>query len=158
MILGKLFKSMIMMLLASVLLVPVASAQQSHAEAAPDFELDDFDPDIMRVDDARLERALQAYQADESLQLERPEWEPEIQAFEPRERRSGPNPIAQAIASFFQAIGPALGLIHYCHLKGLDCPLGERAANPVLCQQLAVHHNGLIEHGTEDAVTRQVLV
>ncbi|NQY98649.1 MAG: hypothetical protein HRT82_15965 [Henriciella sp.] len=130
MILGKLFKSMVMMLLASVLLVPVASAQQSHAESAPDFEFDDFDPDIMRVDEARLERALQAYQADDSLQLERPEWEPEVQAFEPRERRSGPNPIAQAIASFFQAIGPALGyllliIVVLAILAGLYMVFGE---------------------------------
>jgi len=110
-ILGKLFKSMAMVLLASVLLFPAAIAQQPHADSAPDFELDDFDPDIIRVDEARLQRAMEAYQADESLQRERPEWEPEVQTFEPREQRSGPNPIARAIAAFFQAIGPALGYI-----------------------------------------------
>jgi hypothetical protein len=132
-ILDKLFKSMAMMLLASVLLVPVADAQQTHAESAPDFELDDFDPDIMRVEEARLQRAMDAYQADETLQLERPEWEPEVQALELNERRSGPNPIAKAIAAFFQAIGPALGyllliIVVLAILAGLYMVFGESIA------------------------------
>ena len=130
MILGKLFKSIMVMLLASVLLLPAAAAQQSHAETAPDFELEDFDPDSVRVDEARVQRAMAAFQADETLQLERPEWEPEVQAFEPRAQRSGPNPIAQAIGAFFQAIGPALGyllriIIVLAILAGLYMVFGE---------------------------------
>lgn len=97
------------MLLAAVFLACGAYAQQSHAESAPSLELEEFDPDIVRVDEARLQRAFEVYHADESLQRERPEWEPEVQAFEPRENRSGPNPIAKAIASFFNAIGSVLG-------------------------------------------------
>ena len=130
MILGKLFKSMAMMLFASVLLFPVAETQQTHTDSVPDFELDDFDPDIVRVDEARLQRAMEAYQADEALQRERPEWEPEVQVFEPNDRRSGPNPIARAIAAFFQAIGPALGyllliIIVMAILAGLYMVFGE---------------------------------
>lgn len=108
---AKLFKSIAMMLIASVLLFPFAGAQEPHSESAPNFELEDFDPDIIRVDDARLQRAMDAFEADSALQRERPEWEPEVQAFEPRENRSGPNPIAQAIAAFFNAIGPLLGYL-----------------------------------------------
>jgi len=108
---GRLIKSIAMVLLASVLLFPLAGAQEPHSESAPNFELEDFDPDIIRVDDARLQRAMDAFEADPALQRERPEWEPEVQAFEPRQDRSGPNPIAQAIASFFRAIGPVLGYL-----------------------------------------------
>lgn len=109
--LGRFFKSIALMLLASVLLFPSAEAQQSHADSEPRFDMQDFDPEIKRVDDARLQRVMEAYQADESLQLERPEWEPEVRVIEPRDRNSEPNGFAQAIASFFSFIGPALGYI-----------------------------------------------
>nr|WP_070960980.1 hypothetical protein [Hyphomonas sp. Mor2] len=100
-----------MMLAASVLLVSYADAQPAHSNSEPDFELEDFDPNAVRVDETRLQRAMDALEADDRLQRERPEWEPEVQAFEPRERDTGPNPIAEAIAAFFNAIGPALGYI-----------------------------------------------
>lgn len=108
---SRFFKSIAMMLAASVLLFSYAGAQPTHSDAGPDFELEDFDPDAMRVDEARLQRAMAALEADDSLQRERPEWEPEVREFEPREQPSGPNPIAEAIAAFFNAIGPALGYI-----------------------------------------------
>lgn len=108
---GWLFKSMIIMLLASMLLCPSADARQSHIESEPDLELEDFDSSIVRVDDARLERVLAAYEADDTLQRERPEWEPEAQAFEAPRERSRTNPIARAIAAFFEAVGPVLGYL-----------------------------------------------
>ena len=108
---GSLFKSMTVVLLASMLFFPSAIAQQPHIEAEPSLELEEFDPDIRRVDEARLARVMAVYEADDALQLERPEWEPEVQAFEPREYRSGSNPIARAIAAFFNAIGPILGYL-----------------------------------------------
>lgn len=124
------FKSIALMLLASVLLAFEANAQETHADAAPRLDLEEFDPDIIRVDDDRLSRAIAAYVADESLQLQRPEWEPEAQAFEPRQERSRPNPIARAIASFFEAIGSALGYILFfaialAILAGLYMVFGE---------------------------------
>ncbi|MCH9750993.1 MAG: hypothetical protein K0U61_02135 [Alphaproteobacteria bacterium] len=130
MIRSTVLKSIAILLLASVLLVSGAGAQQSHSEAAPTLDLEDFDPDIIRVDEARLQRAMDAYTADETLQLERPEWEPEVQAFEPRNNRSGPNPIARAIAAFFNAIGSVLGYILFivivlAILAGLYMVFGE---------------------------------
>lgn len=109
--LSTVLKSIAVMLMAALLVLSGADAQQTHSDAAPSLDLEEFDPDMIRVDEARLQRAMEAYQADETLQLERPEWEPEVEAFEPRPNRSGPNPIAQAIASFFNAIGPVLGYI-----------------------------------------------
>ncbi len=108
---GSLLQNLTVMLLASVLLFPSAGAQQSHVEVEPNFDREDFDPDIIRVDQDRLDRVMATYNADDALQRERPEWEPEVQAFEPREYNSDPNPIAKAIAAFFNAIGPVLGYL-----------------------------------------------
>lgn len=127
---ASIFKSIVFMLLASACLGLQAAAQPSHTEAQPEFDFQDLDPDIARVDDARLEQVMATYQADETLQRDRPEWEPEVQAFEPRRDRSGSNPILDAIAAFFEAIGSALGyllviIVALAILAGLYMVFGE---------------------------------
>lgn len=127
---GQLFKGIIALLLASVLLFPLAEAQQPGLETDLSFEDEEFDRAALGVDDARLDRVMAALEADESLQRERPEWEPEATEFEPPRERSGPNPIAEAIAAFFQAVGPILGyllviIIILAILAGLYMVFGE---------------------------------
>ena len=102
-------KTFLVALFASCFWLPAASALQTHSDAEPDFDLQDLDPGIQRVDEARLDSVMAAYEADDSLQRDRPEWEPEAIEFRPRPERSGPNPILDAVASFFRALGPLIG-------------------------------------------------
>ena len=104
-------KSILFALLASWFLVPAASALQTHSDAEPSFDLQDLDPSIQRVEEARLDQVMAAYEADDSLQRERPEWEPETPEFEPVRERPGPNPFIDAIAGFLRAIGPVVGYL-----------------------------------------------
>lgn len=105
------FKGLLLMLVASLLLIPAASARQDHTEPTviSDPERDDGAERV--VSEARLDRVLAEYDADESLQRERPEWELETTAFEPPPERSRPHPILQFIADVFRAIGSALGYL-----------------------------------------------
>lgn len=63
--------------------------------------------EVRPVDDARLDHALDVYKADESLQTERPEFEPEPVDFQRRE----PGPFARWLASLFGAIAPIIGYL-----------------------------------------------
>lgn len=105
------FRQAILMLLASVLLLPLAQARQSHDEPVIITPVDAEEAGPRPVTADRLDRVMAAYEADESLQLERPEWEPEAIAFEPLPEPSTPHPIIQFIADFFSAIGSILGYL-----------------------------------------------
>lgn len=114
MIASKAGRILILALAASCLLSSCIQAQQSHSEASYEWEFEapqpEFERDTTPVDEARLDRVMAAYAADESLQRERPEWEPDPVEFEPREPRER-NSILKAIADFFRAIGPLLGYL-----------------------------------------------
>ena len=112
------------------LFLALAAAAQHAAE-----EPSEADPpqlnlgDAAQISDARLDRAMVAYEADESLQRVRPEWEPEPMDPE-MARRSQPNPIIRAIAAFFEAIGGVLGyllgaIVLFAILAGLYMVFGE---------------------------------
>lgn len=105
------FLSSILMLLTVMLACPLAKAQTTHAEADPRFEFDTNDPEAVPVSDDRLNQVMRVYEADQTLQRERPEYEPEAQPQRQRDRASGPGPIARAIAAFFKAVGSVLGYI-----------------------------------------------
>lgn len=127
---AKVIKSTGAALAASLLLPSFAAAQDTHSDTAPTLDVQELDPAIQRVDDARLDRAMAAYEADEALQRERPEWEPEPRAFQPRQTPSGTNPLIEAIVAFFRAIGPLLGyllvaIIILAILAGLYIMFGE---------------------------------
>lgn len=109
MIADKVIKSGIAALLASVFLACFAAAQEAHSDSVPTLNAEDLDPTIQRVDDARLDRALVAYEADERLQRDRPEFVPEDADPHPPETPPGSNPFIDAIVAFFRAIGPILG-------------------------------------------------
>ncbi|MCR9269149.1 MAG: hypothetical protein NXH72_04085 [Hyphomonadaceae bacterium] len=66
--------------------------------------------ETVAVSEDRLDAAFAAIEGDDRLQKVRPEWEPEFAPAE-QPRRSGTNPIAQALASFFNAIGSVLGYL-----------------------------------------------
>ena len=102
-------KTFLIALIASCLWLPFASAQQTHSDAEPDFDLQDLDPNIQRVDESRLDSVMATYEADDTLQRDRPEWEPEAVDYRPPRERSGPNPFLEAIAGFFRALGPLIG-------------------------------------------------
>ena len=72
-------------LVAWVMLLGLAATPPCHAQA-------DDGPDR-----ARVEQLVESHAANDRLQTERPEWEPEAPDFEPRKR----NPIIEAIADFF---------------------------------------------------------
>lgn len=97
----------------------IASAQDNAEEPA----------NISTVDNDRLERALEGYSEDETLQTTRPEWTPELQPIRPMESRGG-GWLAEALADFFTAIGPLLKalfiiLIAVAILYGLYVMFGE---------------------------------
>lgn len=126
-------KSLILALAATWLLSPGLAAQQSNSDEAFEWEVDEVDPEFERdttpVEEDRLDRVMAAYEADESLQRDRPEWEPEPAQFEPREPRER-NSFLDAIAGFFRAIGPLLGylliaLIALAIMAGLFMVFGE---------------------------------
>lgn len=112
------------------LFLGLAATAQHAAErpSAPDRSQIDFD-DAAQISDARLDRALAVYESDDSLQRVRPEWEPdpvELDEYRP----SNPNPIVQAIAAFFEAIGGVLGyllaaIVIFAILAGLYMVFGE---------------------------------
>lgn len=85
--------------------------------------------ETVAVSEDRLDAAFAAIESDDRLQKVRPEWEPEFAPAE-QPRRSGTNPIAQALASFFNAIGSLLGyllalIILLAILAGLYMVFGE---------------------------------
>lgn len=111
MIAHKVIKSIIAGLVASVLLASFAAAQAAHSDSTPTLNIDDLDPTIQRVDNARLDRALAAYEADDALQRTRPEFEPQVAERRPRETTSSQNPFIEAIVALFRIIGPVLGYL-----------------------------------------------
>ena len=126
----RVIKSVIAAGVAAGLFASVTLAQETHSDAAPTLNIEDLDPNLQRVDEARRDRALAAYEADETLQRDRPEWEPEPIEFQEPQNRSGPNPFFEAIAGFFRARGPALGylliaIIALAILAGLYIMFGE---------------------------------
>ena len=96
MIAGGYLKSLSLAIVATCL--ALSSAAPSEAQ------------DGASVSDQRLDQALEAYEADEDLQRERPEAEPDVDDAALRERRE-PGPIIHAIANFFRAIGGLLGYL-----------------------------------------------
>ncbi|MEL6858007.1 MAG: hypothetical protein AAFO74_06445 [Pseudomonadota bacterium] len=86
----------------SVALVAASLALSSAGQSDPQ--------DTNTISDQRLDQALEAYQADEDLQRERPVADPEFDERELRERNE-PGPILRAIANFFSAIGSVLGYL-----------------------------------------------
>ena len=117
--------------LSSLALFVCLAATAQHAEerpSAPDRAEFDFGDDA-QISDARLDRAMAAYEADASLQQVRPEWDPEPIELDQNEP-SSPNPIVRAIAAFFEAIGGILGyllaaIVLFAILAGLYMVFGE---------------------------------
>lgn len=98
-------KAALVALFASLVMSGPAFGQVNpHAEPST---LDGVDLTEVTIEDARLDAALETYLADEDLQTERPEWEPE---FIQREHRE-PNGFIKAIAAFLNAIGPVVGYL-----------------------------------------------
>lgn len=105
---------------AALLIFSMIASAQDHAEEPAN---------ISTVDKDRLERALEGYSEDETLQTTRPEWTPEVQPIRPMESRGG-GWLAEALADFFTAIGPLLKalfiiLIAVAILYGLYVMFGE---------------------------------
>ena len=106
---AKVLKHLTLSLLACGFLVTAAAQSQDvdatdpiHAQPAPG----EFTP----VSEDRLDRALANFEADDSFQKVRPEWDPELP--DPAEARSSePNAFIRAIAAFFEAIGGVLGYL-----------------------------------------------
>ncbi len=88
----------------------IASAQHTVEEPVNDITFEDEFPEFTPVSEDRLDRAMAAYQADDSFQRERPEWQPEAVEFEDFEPNQ-PNGLVRAIAAFFEAIGGILGYL-----------------------------------------------
>lgn len=102
------------------------TAFAQHTDETPSYpSANEFPP----ISDDRLDRALAAYEAENGLQRERPEWEPE--PFErDNARNREPNAFIRAIARFFEAIGGFLGymlaaIIVVAILAGLYMVFGE---------------------------------
>ena len=102
------------------------TAFAQHTDETPSYpDSNEFPP----ISDERLDRALAAYEAENGLQRERPEWEPE--PFErDNARNREPNAFIRAIARFFEAIGGFLGymlaaIIVVAILAGLYMVFGE---------------------------------
>ena len=115
---------------ALVLFVGTGAAAQHAAEEPSVRDRSQLEfGDASQINDDRLDRALAAYEADDTLQRVRPEWEPDpvdLEALEP----SNPNPILRAIAAFFEAIGGMLGyllaaIVLFAILAGLYMVFGE---------------------------------
>ena len=112
--------------------VPLCFAAISATGQSDTLRASETDPAIgetVAVSEDRLDAAFAAIEADDGLQKVRPEWEPEFAPAE-QPRRSGTNPIAQALASFFNAIGSVLGyllalIILLAILAGLYMVFGE---------------------------------
>jgi len=107
----------------------IAVAQHTVETPADPVTSEDEFTEHTPISDERLDRALSAFEADDSFQRERPEWQPEPLELDEREPRR-PNPIIEAIASFFEAIGSILGyllagLILVAILAGLYMVFGE---------------------------------
>ena len=124
----RVLKRFLLLLLVSGL--GTAAIAQHTVETPGDARaIEDEFTDFTPISDERLDRALAAYQADDDFQRERPEWQPEaldVEEFEPRD----PNPIIEAIAAFFEAIGGVLGyllagLVILAILAGLYMVFGE---------------------------------
>lgn len=109
------------------------AATAQHANERPSTsDQSEIDLDAtVQISDARLDSALAAYQADDSLQRVRPEWEPDpADVAEIRRTYRNPNPIVRAIAAFFEAIGGVLGyllaaIVIFAILAGLYMVFGE---------------------------------
>lgn len=127
------FLSILFMLLTALLACPLTNAQPAHSDSEPRAELENFDAEAVPVTDDRLDQVMRAYDADESLQRERPEYTPEARPDQPRETSNGTGPIVRAIAAFFRAIGPVLGyllliIIVFAVLAGLYMVFGDAVA------------------------------
>ncbi len=109
MIADRVWNSLKLTFLALIIGLAATAQHASERQSLPDqsdFDLDDS----AQISDARLDRAMAAYEADDSLQRVRPEWEPDP-ADVPEFKPSNPNPIVRAIAGFFEAIGSVLGYL-----------------------------------------------
>jgi len=84
-------------------------ARDDTAVSAP-FDIAPGPPKTAPIDDMRLDRLMDAYQSDDSLQKERPVAAP-IEYEVREQRQSEPSGVAKAIASFFSAIGPLVGYL-----------------------------------------------
>ncbi|MEO1553259.1 MAG: hypothetical protein AAFR82_04945 [Pseudomonadota bacterium] len=106
---AKVFRHLVLSLLACSFWF-AASAQSDEDTTRDTIHAQSASSDGTPVSDARIDRALAAFEADGSFQKTRPEWAPE--ALEPAERRPHqPNAFVRAIAAFFEAIGGLLGYL-----------------------------------------------
>lgn len=81
------------------------------AVAQDDFDRTRFANETSEVDSARLDQALAGLEADDRLQRERPEAEPEPFEVPEPESPSEPNWFLQAIADILEALGGILGYL-----------------------------------------------
>lgn len=126
MIANRVLNSLKLSVLALFLVLGAAAQHASEEPSAPDQAQLGFDDATTHITDDRLDRALAAYEADDSLQRVRPEWEPE--SLDPATIK--PNPFIRAIAAFFRAIGGVLGyllaaIVLFAILAGLYMVFGE---------------------------------
>lgn len=106
---AKVFKHLALLLLTCGVWL-VASAQSAEEAIREPVHAQASNGDTVPVSDDRLDRALAAFDSDNSFQKVRPEWESEAE--EPSDRGAQePNAFIRAIAAFFEAIGSVLGYL-----------------------------------------------
>ena len=78
------------------------------------------------IDRPRVEQLVEAHSANDRLQTERPEWEPEVETFEPRERNAFLDAISDFFGWLFRTVGPLLkylmiALTNICQRSCNEC-------------------------------------
>lgn len=70
------------------------------------------------IDRPRVEQLVEAHSANDRLQTERPEWEPEVETFEPRERNAFLDAISDFFGWLFRTVGPLLKYLMIAVIAG----------------------------------------
>jgi len=125
---NRVLNSLKLLVLALFFTLAATAQHDTETPSAADRSQFEFD-DAAQINDARLDHALAALEADDSLQRVRPEWEPDPEDLTQNEP-SNPNAFIRAIAAFFGAIGSVLGyllaaIILFAILAGLYMVFGE---------------------------------
>ncbi|MEM5516739.1 hypothetical protein WNY37_07245 [Henriciella sp. AS95] len=86
-------------MIAWVLALAAMASHPAHAQS---------DDKEVSVERSRVEQLVEAHTANDRLQTERSEWEPEVEEFEPRKRNAFLDAIADFFGWLFRIIGPLL--------------------------------------------------
>jgi hypothetical protein len=109
------WSSAILVALSLCLCLP--SAAQDETAQPPEVNEVFLPPEMAPLDQLTLDQLLEAYEADTSIQKERPVAAP-IEIDTPERRDREPSGFAKAIASFFSAIGPLFGYLAIAVIVG----------------------------------------